>query len=799
MRYGTGITESSVAGAHEHKSDVSSGLVGKDKPTVTTKVKREARSSGSRYFSKTEETSSKAYNVNESNGSVHYRNNSPVAENWRHDNIDKNSRQKSVQKNTYSHSENYYQQGFYETNHNRVFNRVNNIHSARGNVYHSSQNVSVPQEIQAFGDSGKGKSRFFYSNSSSKAVKETGIKGVNYTDISVLNNVSVKQAVTTGVKASDVKFDQYLKPQTAVNKESKNNLVNAINPKRFNRNKAAVSKSAVVSGTAAVAFLANAENLKDDTGGETAVAFSRATQKGVNYLEKWTNKKDRSRYFHVANKTSDSVSVSDSGRFLKAVSRAPKRISGKAVRKVGAIGSEAISRALRSSDDLGAQSIVKTVDVAKYGIKSGKIAVKGTKATVRTTSKAVRYSVRTTQKAFKSSEKLVKGSQKVARATIKTSKAARKAAQEAYEATKAAMARLVSFLVNNPIGWIIIGFGVVLLIIFAICGTSISATKISSHSGTGSDSDENSLNQVYEVYDYVNESIATRCRDLFNRHEKDTGFLCYDYLFEIEDENGKITSTDQYPVADCTPIMSYLGSKYEHYSLTQNIKTEINNLVANLYTFTSKREPYSYTVDHGSGGKTTYTGEKITYTIRYHNAEKYIKSHNLIDSDRMSLFIAQMKYGNQASFKFGNILKDKDWHEWIGSQFGYTLIGRPQGEHDITKFSLKKTDYLELKYKNSKGIAANKIYSPINGKVTSIEEDDTYFVILTIKDSNNNFEFQVRSEWNGALKPTVSVGSTVKMGQQIATNSNSIHIVCTDGTTKVNPITIMENTPHAGN
>ena len=310
------------------------------------------------------------------------------------------------------------------------------------------------------------------------------------------------------------------------------------------------------------------------------------------------------------------------------------------------------------------------------------------------------------------------------------------------------------------------------------------------------------MNEYSQVYDYINESIATRCRDLFNLHDTWTGFLKYDYEFEIENDNGSITTTTTYPVADVAPIMAYLSISHQSYTLNDSLKNEIDNIVKGLYTFTYTREPYSYSVSHGSGGVTTYNGEKITYTIRYHNASKYMDDNNLIPEDKMTVYNAVKSYGANSYFKMYNLLKDKNWHEWVNEQYGYTLVGKAVGTHDILHYSIKKHGYMELNYKNSKNETANKIYSPINGKVTKIvinssNDDDDFVTLITIKDEETGLEFQLMSDMNGKLTPTVSVGNTVNAGDLIANNSYGFKICCLSNGSKINPMLIMEYYQHA--
>lgn len=89
--------------------------------------------------------------------------------------------------------------------------------------------------------------------------------------------------------------------------------------------------------------------------------------------------------------------------------------------------------------------------------------------------------------------------------------------------------------------------------------------------------------------------------------------------------DGTLKHTSTYPVADCAPIMAYLAVNYQSYDLTDNIKNEIDNIVACLYTFDYKIDDYTFQEEHGSH-TITYTGKKITFIVKYHNPENYFNS-----------------------------------------------------------------------------------------------------------------------------------------------------------------------------
>ena len=289
---------------------------------------------------------------------------------------------------------------------------------------------------------------------------------------------------------------------------------------------------------------------------------------------------------------------------------------------------------------------------------------------------------------------------------------------------------------------------------------------------------------------------------MFNLHDTWTGFLKYDYNYEIENEDGSITVSNTYPVADTAPIMAYLSVTHSNYTLNDSIKSEINNIVSGLYTFSYDIQPYSYSVNHGSGGVTTYTGEKVTYTIRYHNSSKYMEDNHLIAQEKMSIYNAVKLYGDTSYFKMYNVLKNKNWHEWVSEQYGYSLTSTIIGEHDVSHFNLKKTGYIEMSYKNKNNELANKLYSPIDGKVTKIklnsyDDEDDFMSIIIIKDSNTGLEFQVMSDNSNSLSPIVNVGDTVTAGQQIANNSYAFRMACLQYGSSFNPMLIMEYYQHA--
>lgn len=528
--------------------------------------------------------------------------------------------------------------------------------------------------------------------------------------------------------------------------------------KNYRRFKSAAKKtgSAAVKG---VSYLSHTESYQNQgTGEKTAYTLEKGAVYTLNKGDRLVTKggkSGKSRYFRVVPKASQGVL------------------------NVG-------MRILNSSDDIGAQTVVRSIDTAVMTYRGGKIAVK-------TSSKAIKYTAKATKKTVKTSVKLVKKSVKAVRTAAKAAHKAGQAAIQTAKMVAAAAKEVIAFLVSNPVGWIICAIvAVVLLVLLCFSGAVGGGVNGSSYGGTGGATEAVSYNQTNEVYDYINQSITKQCRDLFNLHSSWTGFLKYEYKFEKEDYDGNVTALDSVPTVDVAPIMAYLGTKYQSYKLDDTIKNEVDNIVAQLYTLTYVREPYSYSVDHGNGGTTTYTGEKITFTIRYHNTERFIEEHNLIPAEKLSAYANMKNYGEISYFRMHNVFKDKDWREWIGAQFGYTLSSQVSGIHDIQTFSMTKTGYTEMKFLNAKGERADKIYSPIDGVVSSIEETDDYFIVLTLKDTTNNLEFQVMSEQENKLIPTVNVGDSIKAGQLIANNTYDFHMVCIYNDTKTNPLLLME-------
>lgn len=806
----------SASGAYEHNSDVASGLVGKDKSTYTQQSRElqqqqitKKRMPKSRYFEEQRyynsayderrqrnirtDNSQTTYTVNVSQ---HNRPQSNLVSNSSNESLYKATQRVDTISNTRSTTVKNasYQNGAAYQNNSRASSiskgsSLKNEHSVADRNF-SDKGRYIPTQQNGY------KSTKTTANYQDNAVLnekvETGVKGVTYSN----------SAASQSVSSSSQRVSEYLKSHKTSSLH-RNQLLTKL--KSGSGGTFRKAKGIVGSAVAGTSFLANTESFQSDIGENTVNTVKKSTDYVVDKIDKLAAKSGKSRYFRTAAKTSDSVTfVSHSDRIKKAINLG--NTIGK--KSLGAV-SQSVSpliKALNSSDDIGAQAVVKAVNVTRGSYNAAKMSYQTTKAAVQVTNKATRYTVNHARTGFQNAAKYSKqAASKAKKAAQKTAQAvqtAAHAAAEAAEAVASAISRFISFIMSNPITAIIAAVVLILIIIIALCSSIVGAGKYSSYGGVGDDSDTMSLNEYSQVCDYINESIATRCRDLFNLHDSWTGFLKYDYEFEIENDNGSITTTTTYPVADVAPIMAYLSITHQSYTLNDSLKNEIDNIVKGLYTFTYTREPYSYSVSHGSGGVTTYTGEKITYTIRYHNASKYMEDNNLIPEDKMTVYNAVKSYGATSYFQMYNLLKDKNWHEWVSEQYGYTLVGTTTGAHDILHYSIKKHGYMELDYKNSNNETADKIYSPINGKVTKIvlnssDDDDDFITLITVKDDNTGLEFQLMSDSYNTLTPTVSVGTTVSAGDLIANNRYSFKFSCLSYGNKINPMLIMEYYQHA--
>jgi len=772
----------SASGAHEHNSDVASGLVGKDKST---------------YTQKSIELQKQQIKKKSLNNSRYFKEQSAYTENQQRIVSADTTRNATVQQASY-------QNGAVFQNMSRP-NSISSGLSKKNERSVANRNISDERRYTTNQQNGSRATKTavnYQENTALDRKVETGVKGVTYSNGTRYIDDSITQGGTENsalpsISSSSQRVSQYLKSKKTSSLHRNQLLTKVKSGSGGIFRKAKGMVGSVATGTS---FLANAESFQADTGENTVNTVKKSTEYVVNKMDKLATKSGKSRYFRTAAKASDSVVfVNHSDRIKKAIGL------GNTVGKKGlGVIRQSVNplvKALNTSDDIGAQAAVRAVNVTRGTYNAAKMSYKTTKSAVRVTNKATRYTVNYARTGIRHTKQAANKAKKAAQKAAQAAQKAAHAAAEAAKATATAVSRFIAVIMSNPITAIIGVVVLILIIIVALCSSIVGAGKYSSYGGIGSDSDTLSLNEYSQVYDYINESIATRCRDLFNLHDTWTGFLKYDYEFEIENDNGSITTTTTYPVADVAPIMAYLSISHQSYTLNDSLKNEIDNIVKGLYTFTYTREPYSYSVSHGSGGVTTYNGEKITYTIRYHNASKYMDDNNLIPEDKMTVYNAVKSYGANSYFKMYNLLKDKNWHEWVNEQYGYTLVGKAVGTHDILHYSIKKHGYMELNYKNNKNETANKIYSPINGKVTKIVlnnyDNDDYVNLITIKDDETGLEFQLMSDMSSTLTPTVRVGTVVNAGDLIANNSYSFKFCCLSNGSKINPMLIMEYYQHA--
>lgn len=551
------------------------------------------------------------------------------------------------------------------------------------------------------------------------------------------------------------------------------------------------SAKAVYTGAS---YLSESQSYQNDegTGEATAHKMEELKTSAVKKVDKLTN----SRYFKVSGKASDSVKVATtSSRFVTATSTA-KKLGKKGISAVDNVLINPIVKV--AGDDMGSQTVVKMIEVGKSSVKYG---YKATKATYTTGKNTVKYGKKATETAYK-------GTKQVARTTVKASQAAAKATSKAAQATTqvvvttakavaAAVAQVIAFIVANPIVLIIALIVLVVIIIILMCSSFMGgATKYASYEGTGN-SVTMSANNYSDIYDYTNKAIAQRCLDLFNLQDTWTGFLEYHYEYEIEQDDGTFIESSTYPIADIAPIMAYLSVNYQSYTLTDNIKNEIDNIIHNLYTFDYLIEDCTHTIDHGSGNIEYINGEKVTYTVIYHNAAKFFEENGYISSEKMTAYNAVKTYGDIAYFRMYNLFGDKNWHEWISEQYGYFIETKYNYNTEKYEYRMIDLDYCTLEYRNRDNEVASKIYSPLNGKITSICETADYGKVVTIEDSENNLEFTLMSDFEESINMQVNQGDTVTAGQQIATRDYRIYIKCKSNGAEISPMLLMEYFQHA--
>jgi cell wall-associated NlpC family hydrolase len=448
------------------------------------------------------------------------------------------------------------------------------------------------------------------------------------------------------------------------------------------------------------------------------------------------------------------------------------------------------------NDDFGGQAITKSYQTAQYTWNATKVTAKTAKATAKTAYKTGKNTIKAVKKTAEATAKTAKTTAKAAKATAKAAQAAAKATAATVKTTVAAIKATVALIASNPVTLIIAIVLIVVMIIIALASSMGGFFQASSYGGAGGDQATMSLNDYSNVYDYVNKAIAQKYLDLNNLQDSWTGFLSYNYKYSIEHSDGTIEETTDYPIVDVTPIMAYLHITHRTYSLTDSVKAEINNIINNLYTFDYQIEPYSYTVDHGGGNITTYTGEKVTFFVVYHDAATFFESSGYISSDRMAVYYAVKSYGDMSYFRLYNIFKDKNWHDWITAQYGYSIKATYNFHDSRYDYEMIEHNYCQLSYKNKSNETAPNIYSPLNGRVTSIQTTSEYDYVVTLKDDANNIEFIIMADFAEHFTPRIRQGDTVTVGQLIATRDYYINIKCRANGADVSPMLLMEYYQH---
>lgn len=551
------------------------------------------------------------------------------------------------------------------------------------------------------------------------------------------------------------------------------------------------SAKAVYTGAS---YLSESQSYQNDegTGEATAHKMEELKTSAVKKVDKLTN----SRYFKVSGKASDSVKVATtSSRFVTAASTA-KKLGKKGISAVDNVLVNPIVKV--AGDDMGSQTAVKMIETSRnvlsVGTSSLKYGYQATKATYKTGKNTVLYGKKATQNAYRYTKQ---AAQATAKAATKAAQATTKVVATTAKAAVATVTKVVAFIATNPI--VLFAALIVLLVILIVlmCGAFIGgSTKYSSYEGAGN-SATMSVNNYSAIYDYTNKAIAQRCLDLFNLQDTWTGFLEYHYEYKIEQDDGTYIESSTYPIADVAPIMAYLSVNYQSYTLTDEVKTVIDNVVSNLYTFDYLIEDCTKTVNHGTGGIDYIYGEKVTYTVIYHNAAKYFEESGYISSEKMTAYNAVKTYGDIAYFRMYNLFGDKNWHEWISEQYGYSIDTQYNYTTEKYEYEMVGLNYCTLEYKNNNNETASNLYSPLNGKVTSIIETDEYDRVITIVDSENNLEFTLMADFEENIDLMISQGDTVTAGQQIATRDYPIYIQCKADGAYISPMLIMEYFQHA--
>ena len=569
---------------------------------------------------------------------------------------------------------------------------------------------------------------------------------------------------------------------------SKNHIISVLSAKKFTK-KILKPVKKVNQG---ISFVNTLQSYQNDVG-----SVDKVLTVGLNKADKLTAKVDKAL---TKKKKRKLATVKDKNVSKYAtVTGAAKKLGKKGVSAVS-IGADALVSVV--GDDVGSQMVVQLVNSTRYAVKATKITGKTLKATAKTTKGVVKTSAKAVKKTAKATKTAAKVSAKATKAAVKVSTKVAQVAVKVTQQVVAAVTKAIVALLSNPIGLIIVGCVLLIVIIVFTCGSFFGAFASSSYSGAGStdyssaSASVSTANNVSDVYDYVNKSIAERNLYLLNLQDSWTGFLKYDYEYQIEMSDGTLKHTSIYPVADCAPIMAYLAVNYQSYDLTDNIKNEIDNIVASLYTFDYKIEDYTFQEEHGSH-TITYTGKKITFIVKYHNPEKYFNA--IIPDEKKANYASILQYGDRSYFRLYNILRDDNWHEYVGEQYGYSVEATYNSATYKYSYELKNNSKLMLNYKKGDGTTTAFLYSPLTGKIKSIKTDDDYDYIITLVDDKNKLEFTIYAEFEDlfTLKNGLTVGSSLKSGDCIASRRYPIYISCKSNGKTINPMLLMEYYQHA--
>lgn len=760
------------SGAHEHQTNVAGGLVNKDKSTYT-------QQSVELYYERELLRKKKKSATDNGNSAYEEHYNVQRDSQYTDSTIDVSGKNNGAQTAHQNNSTN-----------NAYLNNANS--PTRVNASNSEQRSELPISQQYYEDLAGEDYSGNYSETT-QVVRNQTVEAVVSSNNNSTNNAykSSENSSAEGVVSNSVRYSKYVKytdvtESTAKNKSVKHNS----NAGKFGTLATSTAK-AVSTGTS---YLAESQSYQNDEGAGEAAAhkLENATKSTVKKVDKLTN----SRYFKFSGKASDSVKVSrNSGRFVAAASTMKKL--GK--KGVSAVDNVLVNPMVRvAGDDVGSQTVVKMIetsrDVYKVGKTSAKYGYKTTKTMYKAGRNTAKYSKKAAQTAYKYTRQAV---QTTVKATTKAAQTTAKVAVVTAKTVASVIAKAIAFIIANPLAFFIALIILVVVMIILMFGSFMGgATEYVSYEGAGN-SATMTVNNYSAIYDYTNKAIAKRCLDLFNLQDTWTGFLEYHYKYKIEKDDGTYINSTTYPIADVAPIMAYLSVNYQSYTLTDDVKTEIDNIVHNLYTFDYQIESCTHTVDHGSGNIEYIYGQKVTYTITYHNAAKFFEENGYIASEKMAAYNAVKSYGDISYFRMYNLFGDKNWHEWISEQYGYSVVAKYNYNTEKYEYEMIELDYCTLEYRNKDNETAPNLYSPINGKVTSITETDDYDKVITIKDSTNNLEFTIMVELEEYINMMVNQGDTVVAGQQIATRNYSIDIKCKSDGNKISPMLIMEYFQHA--